>query len=138
AAAGADFIICPDNTIHQAFDLVVGKSPRPWLHIAEVVATAAKERGYRRRGTRLLLEGPVYPACLERAGLEYDLPGLAERERINEIIFQELVKGVLRTNSRAEMRTIIERLGKKGCDAVILGCTELPLLIEQSDSPLPI
>ena len=141
AAAGADFIICPDNTIHQAFDLVVGKSPRPWLHIAEVVATAAKESGYRRLGvlgTRLLMEGPVYPAYLERAALEYDLPGLAERERINEVIFQELVKGVLRTESRAEVRAIIERLGEKGCDAVILGCTELPLLIEQPDSPLPI
>jgi len=73
AAAGADFIICPDNTIHQAFNLVVGKSPRPWLHIAEVVAT--------------------------RADLEYDLPDPSERQRIDEIIFQELVKGVLRTES---------------------------------------
>ena len=141
AAAGADFIICPDNTIHQAFDLVVGKSPRPWLHIAEVVATEAKEAGYHRLGvlgTRFLMDGPVYPSCLERADLEYDLPDPGERQHINELIFQELVKGVLRTESRAEVRTIIERLGEKGCDAVILGCTELPLLIEQSDSPLPI
>ena len=84
------------------------------------------------------MDGPVYPSCLERADLEYDLPDPGERQRINEIIFQELVKGVLRTESRAEVRAIIERLGKKGCDAVILGCTELPLLIEQSDSPLPI
>jgi len=84
------------------------------------------------------MDGPVYPSCLERADLESDLPDPGERQRINEIIFQELVKGVLRTESRAEVRAIIERLGKKGCDAVILGCTELPLLIEQSDSPLPI
>ena len=141
AAAGADFIICPDNTIHQAFDLVIERSPCPWLHIAEIVATAAREAGYRRLGvlgTRFLMEGPVYPSCLERAGLEYDLPELSERDRINEIIFQELVKGVLRTDSRAEVRAIIGRLGEKGCDAVILGCTELPLLIEQPDSPLPI
>src|SRR6266404_3590090 len=141
AAAGADFIICPDNTIHQAFDLVVGKSPRPWLHIAEVVATEAQEARYRRLGvlgTRFLMDGPVYPSYLERADLEYDLPDPGERQRINEIIFQELVKGVLRTESRAEVRAIIERLGEKGCDAVILGCTELPLLIEQPDSPLPI
>ena len=97
AAAGADFIICPDNTIHQAFDLVVGKSPRPWLHIAEVVATEAKEAGYRRLGvlgTRILMDGPVYPSCLERADLEYDLPDPGERQRINEIIFKELVEGV--------------------------------------------
>jgi aspartate racemase len=141
ASAGADFIICPDNTIHQAFGLVIGRSPRPWLHIAEVVATAAREAGYRRLGvlgTRSLMEGPVYSSRLEQAGLEFDLPEPSERDRINEIIFQELVKGVLRTDSRAEVSAIIGRLGQKGCDAVILGCTELPLLIEQPDSPLPI
>jgi aspartate racemase len=141
ATAGADFIICPDNTIHQAFDLVIGRSPRPWLHIAEIVAREAKEAGYRRLGvlgTRFLMEGPVYPSRLERADLDYDVPDPGERQRINDIIFQELVKGVLRSDSRAEMRAIIERLGEKGCDAVILGCTELPLLIEQPDSPLPI
>jgi aspartate racemase len=141
AAAGADFIICPDNTIHQAFDLVVGRSPRPWLHIAEIVAAEARKAGYRRLGvlgTRFLMDGPVYPSRLERAALKWELPEPGERDRIDEIIFQELVKGVLRTESRADVRAIVGRLGEKGCDAVILGCTELPLLIEQPDSPLPI
>jgi len=77
-----------------------------------VVATAARDGGYRRLGvlgTRLLMEGPVYPSCLGRAGLEHELPNPGERQRINEIIFEELVKGFLRTESRAEVRAIIER-----------------------------
>ena len=94
AKAGADFLICPDNTIHQAFDLVQSRSPRPWLHIAEEVANEA-HRGHFKRlgvlGTRYLMEGPVYPEKLKAAGLDYRTPGPQAREQINQIIMDELV-----------------------------------------------
>src|SRR5882724_12970866 len=96
AKAGADFLICPDNTIHQAFDLVAHRSPRPWLHIAQVVAGEAKRQGFHRvgvLGTKYLMEGPVYPERLQAAGLLHGTPSAPERERINQIIFDELVCG---------------------------------------------
>src|SRR6201997_1155902 len=97
AKSGADFLICPDNTIHQAFDLVEHRSPRPWLHIAREVAKEAQRRGLKRLavlGTRYLMEGPVYREALKAAGIEYRIPSAVERERINEIIFDELVNGL--------------------------------------------
>src|SRR6202007_3046138 len=90
ARAGADFLICPDNTIHQAFDLVEHRSPLPWLHIAREVAREARHRQFKRLavlGTRDLMEGPVYPEALEQAGIEFRVPGREQRERTNEIIF---------------------------------------------------
>ena len=96
AKAGADFLICPDNTIHQAFDLVEHRSPRPWLHIAREVAKEAKRRQFKRLavlGTRYLMEGPVYREALKSAGIEYRVPGPDQRNRINQIIFDELVNG---------------------------------------------
>src|SRR5579871_3955246 len=80
ARGGADFIICPDNTIHQAFDLVAHRSPRPWLHIAEEVAKEAKKKSRKRLavlGTRYLMEGPVYPEKLRALGLEHRIPDAA-------------------------------------------------------------
>lgn len=141
ARAGADFLICPDNTIHQAFDLVVEQSPLPWLHIAEEVAMEAKRRGYHRLGilgTRYLMEGPVYPEKLADMYLAYSIPGPEDRGRISEIIFDELVTGLFRDESRAFFNQVIERLKNNGCDAVILGCTEIPLLVREENSPLPI
>lgn len=141
ASAGADFLLCPDNTIHQAFDLVAPRSPLPWLHIAHEVGVEARRRGFRRPGllgTRWLMEGPVYPKRLQPLELTPLLPSPAERERINTIIFDELVQGHFRKESRAEMAAIIERLKEKGADAVILGCTEIPLLVGPEDSPLPV
>lgn len=94
AGAGADLVICPDNTIHQAFDLVVSRSPVPWLNIAREVAMEAKRLDYRRLGvigTRFLMEGTVYPNQLSRVGIELRIPAAGERERINDIIFKELV-----------------------------------------------
>ncbi len=141
ARAGADFLICPDNTIHQAFDLVMKQSPLPWLHIAEEVASEAKRRDYRRLGilgTRYLMEGPVYPDRLADMYLAYSIPEQEERKRINEIIFDELVTGLFRDKSRAFFNQVIERLKNNGCDAVVLGCTEIPLLVREENSPLPI
>ena len=140
AKAGADFLICPDNTIHQAFDLVEHRSPRPWLHIAREVATEAKRCGYKRLavlGTRYLMEGPVYPETLKAAGIEYRIPSAVERERINQIIFDELVNGYILPRSLAYYVEVIRALKDEGCDAVVLGCTEIPLLVTPDSSPLP-
>jgi aspartate racemase len=141
AQAGAAFLICPDNTVHQAIDLIRDRSPIPWLHIAEEVASAAAERGYKSvgvLGTRYLMEGPVYPARLAAAGLRHLIPEQDDRERINRIIFDELVYGRLQASARSEFVRIIVDLKNKGCDAVALACTEIPLLIGDSDSPLPV
>jgi len=140
AKIGADFLICPDNTIHQVFDLVVNRSPRPWLHIAEEVAKEAQHCGYKRigvLGTRYLMEGPVYPEKLKAAGLDYRIPSALEREKINQIIFDELVNGRFLPQSLAYLTTVIRALGDEGCDAVVLGCTEIPLLVTPESSPLP-
>jgi aspartate racemase len=141
ARAGADFLICPDNTIHQAFEMVAKRSPRPWLHIAQEVANQAKHCHYRRLavlGTRYLMEGPVYPDKLKAAGLEYQVPGNEERERINRIIFDELVNAQFTTRSLAYFTEVIRAMKDNGCDAVVLGCTEIPLLVTEENSPLPV
>ena len=140
ARAGADFLICPDNTIHQAFDLVQHRSPRPWLHIAQEVASQARHCHYKRLavlGTRYLMEGPVYPEKLQAAGLEHRIPGEKERERINQIIFDELVNAQFTSRSLAYLTEVIRTLKEEGCDAVVLGCTEIPLLVNEQNSPLP-
>ena len=141
ARAGADFLICPDNTIHQAFDLVQHRSPRPWLHIAQEVANEAKRSHYKRLavlGTRYLMEGPVYPEKLKAAVLDYRIPGPKERERINQIIFDELVNAEFTARSLAYFTEVIRARKEEGCDAVVLGCTEIPLLINEQNSPLPV
>jgi aspartate racemase len=138
--AGADLLICPDNTLHQALDLVRDRTPVPWLHIAEEVAAVARARGFTRLGvlgTRYLMEGPVYRQTLMARGIGHEIPDATERDRINAIIFDELVYGRLEEASRSYFRTVIEALGARGCDAVVLGCTEIPLLITDADSPLP-
>ncbi len=140
AKAGADFLICPDNTIHQAFDLVEHRSPRPWLHIAREVAREAQRSNYKRLavlGTRYLMEGPVYREALKAAGIERNVPGQEQRERINQIIFDELVNGQFLPRSLAYHVEVIRALKDNGCDAVVLGCTEIPLLVAPEASPLP-
>jgi aspartate racemase len=140
AKAGADFLICPDNTIHQAFDLVEHRSPRPWLHIAEEVAREARRNRYKRLavlGTRYLMGGPVYPEKLKPAGLEYRIPEAPQREKINQIIFEELVNAEFTQRSLAYFVEVIRSMADQGCDAVVLGCTEIPLLVTPESSPLP-
>jgi aspartate racemase len=140
AKAGADFLICPDNTIHQAFDLVEHRSPRPWLHIAREVAREAQRSNYKRLavlGTRYLMEGPVYREALKAAGIERNVPGQEQRERINQIIFDELVNGQFLPRSLAYHVELIRAFKDNGCDAVVLGCTEIPLLVAPEASPLP-
>ena len=140
ARAGADFLVCPDNTIHQAFDLVEHRSPRPWLHIAREVAREAQGRGFKRLavlGTRYLMEGPVYPDALQAEGMEYRIPGPVQRERIDCIIFDELVNAKFLSQSLAYYVDVIREMKNEGCDAVVLGCTEIPLLVTPESSPLP-
>jgi aspartate racemase len=141
AKSGADFLICPDNTIHQALPYVEARSPLPWLHIAEVVATQAAERGFRRlglTGTRWLVESNVYPEKLTARGLEFVRPNPAEREEINRIIMDELVYSVFKPEAVAYLQRVIGRMKKdERCDAVVLGCTELPLILNDSNSSLP-
>jgi aspartate racemase len=140
AQCGADFLICPDNTIHQGLPCVAGRSPLPWLHIAEVVANQAAGRGFHRiglLGTRWLVESEVYPAKLTAAGLESVRPNAADREEINRIIMDELVYGVFRPEAIAVHQQVMGRLKAEGCDAVVLGCTEIPLIMNDGNSPLP-
>ena len=140
AAMGADFAICPDNTIHEAFDLVIKKSQIPWLHIAEQVAKNAKESGYKKlaiTGTKYLMEGPVYSTTLNKAGIDFEIPDTSTREKIDTIIFKELVNGIFSEKSRRYFNEVISGLKQAGCDAVMLGCTEIPLLVNPENCPLP-
>ncbi len=140
AKIGADFVICPDNTFHQALPFVLPRSPLPWLHIAEVVADEAVKRGFKRlglTGTRWLLESNVYPEKLTARGLECVRPPAAERGELGRIIMDELVCSVFKPESVAHFRRVIEQLKAERCDAVILGCTEIPLIISDANSALP-
>lgn len=140
AKVGADFLICPDNTVHQALPEILPRSPLPWLHIAEVVAAEAKARGFRRlglTGTRWLVESEVYPGKLAAKGLAFERPTAAERAETNRVIMDELVYGVFKPDGVAAFQRVIARMKGAGCDAVVLGCTEIPLIISDANSPLP-
>jgi len=140
AQVGAHFLICPDNTIHQALPHVLPRSPLPWLHIAEVVAEQAVARGFHRlglTGTRYLVESEVYPEKFGARGLAYVRPSAPEREEINRIIFDELVYGDFKPEVVVYFQDVIARLKREGCDSVVLGCTEIPLIMNDANSPLP-
>jgi aspartate racemase len=140
ARCGADFLICPDNTLHQALPLIEAQSPRPWLHMAEAVAVSAAERGFRRvglTGTRWLVDSEVYPDKLGAHGIEAIRPSIEDRTQISRIIMDELVRGIFRAESIACFQQVIGRLQQAGCDAVVLGCTEIPLIIDDTNSSLP-
>ncbi len=140
ARIGAEFLICPDNTIHQALPFIEERSPLPWLHIAEVVAEEAAARGYMRLGllgTRWLVESEVYPEKLTARGIEYVRPTETERAEINRIIMDELVYGTFKPDGIAYHQQVATRMKADGCDAVVLGCTEIPLIINDANSPLP-
>lgn len=140
AKGGADFVICPDNTIHQALPLIEARLPVPWIHIADAVADEAQRRGFRNvgiLGTRWLVHSEVYPAKFRQHGIGYVRPGVADRAEVNRIIMEELVAGELKPASVAFHQDVIGRLKGSGCDSVVLGCTEIPLIIDDSNSPLP-
>jgi aspartate racemase len=141
ADAGCDFYVCPDNTAHIAFDAATAPYPIPGLHIAEIVAEAARAERRQRvalLGTRWTMEGPTYAAAFARASVALAVPEPRERAAIDRVIFDELCQGVTRDASRARYLEIIERMKREGCDAVALACTEIPLLVTPEVSPLPI
>lgn len=141
AAAGADFFVLPDNTAHIALESPGEPFPLPCLHIGEVVARQAARDGRRKigiLGTDWTMTGPVYPGACRRHGLDWEVPGEADRATVHRIIFDELCLGIFTPESRATYLAIIERLAARGCDSVALVCTEIPLLIGPTDSPLPI
>jgi len=140
ADAGADFAICPDNTYHQAFEYLIPQSPIPWIHIAEALAEEANRLGYVRLGilgTKYLMEWPVYSKALEEFRIEREIPDESDRVAINRIIFKELVNGVFPESSRLFLNEVSEKLKARGCDVLVLGCTELPLIVRPDDTPLP-
>ena len=141
AAAGCDFFVCPDNTAHIALESPGVPFPIPALHIGEVVAEQAR-RDRRTKvgilGTKYTMNGPVYPGSLGRRGIGWGIPGEADRKIVNDIIFDELCLGTFTDEARDTYVRIIEKLAADGCDAVALVCTEIPLLITQDVSPLPI
>jgi aspartate racemase len=139
-AAGCDFFVCPDNTAHIAMEVATEPYPLPGLHIADIVANAAKTGGYKDvalLGTRWTMEGPCYPAAFERAGIGMRVPDPESRGVIDQSIFGELCLGVLSNDTRQAFVKIIAQMKDEGCDAVALSCTEIPLLITPPDSPLP-
>jgi aspartate racemase len=141
ALAGADFAICPANTAHEAFEFLLPRSPIPWLHIVEVVADAARDQGSTKLGilgTRFLMEGKVYPQILSQRGIGIVVPMADERERINSLILEELVKGILKDSTREYFQKLVIDLTEKGCDAVVMACTEIPLILRPDDVKIPL
>src|SRR5215204_6006626 len=141
AAAGADFFVLPDNTAHIAMESPGEAFPIGGLHIGEVVAEQAAKDGRSKvgiLGTKYTMNGPVYPGALGRRGIGWAIPDESDRKIIDDIIFDELCLGTFTEKSRAAYVRIINKLKADGCDAVALVCTEIPLLITQETSPLPI
>ncbi|HEV8369497.1 MAG TPA: amino acid racemase [Pyrinomonadaceae bacterium] len=141
ARAGADFAICPANTAHEAFQFMRPRSPLPWLHIVEVVGDAAAARRLSKLGilgTRFLMEGNLYRDVLSERGIESVTPDNEQREKINSFIFDELVKGTLESSTRKYFRDVVTDLADRGCDAVVMGCTEIPLILGPEDVEVPL
>ena len=139
--AGADFLICPDNTVHRALIHIERRLPLPWLHIADVVADEAQRNGFRcvgLTGTRWLVESDVYPDKLLQRGIACLRPSDEERDECSRIIMNELIYGIFEPESTAFVQAVIANLKANGCDAVVLGCTEIPLIIDSRNSPLPV
>jgi aspartate racemase len=138
---GAQILICPDNTIHRVFALACEGISAPWLHIAEEVATAAKCENFRKTGilgTKYLMQSEVYPEAFGKYAISYEIPEERQRTETNRIIFDELVCGVIKESSRDYLLDVIDDLKAKGCDSVVLGCTEIPLIVKPEDSRLPV
>ncbi len=140
ADAGCDFLICPDNSAHLAWRELQAESPLPWIHIDEGVAAEAQRLGSQcvgLLGTRFTMTGPVYPEVLGALGIDVVLPPESDQADIDAIIFDELIDGVIRDDSRARYVDVIADLANRGADSVALACTEIPLLVGPAESPLP-
>lgn len=141
AKGGADFFICPDNTAHLVLENVVHRLPIPGLHIAEVVCQEIKSNDWKKvglLGTKWTMTGSVYQNALDKENLEKIVPDETTRNKINNAIFEELCQSVFEQKTIDLFIDAIESLKRKGADCVILGCTEIPLIITSENSPLPI
>ena len=140
ADAGADFYICPDNTAHIVLEQIAGDLPLPGLHIAEVVCGEVTKRGWKRvglLGTWWTMTGPVYATMLKKRGLVMLVPDEPTMQRLNTAIFDELCLGIFNANTTDLFLGAIEDLKSRGAECVILGCTEIPLIVTEANSPLP-
>ena len=140
ANAGVDFAICPDNSCHLSWPYFVQQSPIPWLHIGEVVADEAQRNGWKKAallGTRFTMNGPMYRDVFRARGMEVVPPEAEDQKIVDDAIWNELVRGNFPESSRLRYNEVIARLKQRGCDCVILGCTEIPLLVRSDDCPLP-
>jgi aspartate racemase len=139
---GAEFIVICTNTMHKTAEAVENQVGIPLLHIADAAATEVKKMGLRKvalLGTRFTMEQDFYKArLLEKHGIEVVIPDRGEREVIHSVIYNELVLGKVLDSSREAFVKIIGRMNDVGAEGVVLGCTEIPLLISQKDSSIPI
>lgn len=134
SAAGADFAIIATNTMHIVFDELRERSPIPLISIIETTAEAVGKEGMNTvglLGTRFTMEKPFYREGLERHGIKVIVPEKADRDYINKVVFEELSRGILRPESRQRFLEIIKGLMRRGAQGVVLGCTEIPLLVTQ-------
>jgi len=139
--AGADFIILCTNTMHLCSEEIINNTTIPFLHIADATASKIKSKGLQKvalLGTKFTMEKDFYKTVLHKYGIEVIIPELAYREQIHRIIYDELVLGKIEDDSRETFKHIIAKLKNDGAQGVILGCTEIPLLIQQNDVDLPI
>ncbi len=140
ADAGADFYICPDNTAHIVLEQIAADLPIPGLHIAEVVCHEIANHQWKRvglLGTRWTMTGSVYAKALRKRGLEHLIPDEPMRERLNAAIFDELCQGIFSAKTTALFLQAIDDLKSNGAECVILGCTEIPLIVMSANSSLP-
>jgi len=141
-AGGADFLVLCTNTMHKVAPALEAAVNIPLLHIADPTAEKIKARGIKKvglLGTRFTMEEDFYRGRLEKKhGLEVLVPDESDRQLIHHVIYYELCDGSLQAESRRKFRTVIEKLGQVGAQGVILGCTEIGLLVKEKDSPLPI
>jgi aspartate racemase len=140
ASVGADFVICPDNTVHEAYDLVAPRSPIPWLSILEEVRNGAIYKGYACLGilgTEYIMTSPLYQKKLNDAGILTEIPEEKDRKKVHDIVYNELANGIFTEYQRRYFNRVIKKLKDYGAEAVVLGCTEIPLVMDPSDCPLP-
>jgi len=139
--AGAELGLMATNTFHRVFDEVAASVPIPLISILDVVSDRLGELGCRRAallGTKITMSGSFYPEHLLAHGIETVVPTAAEQDAIDRTIFEELSRGLITQESKASLIATADRLIEGGADAIILGCTELPLLVEQDDLSAPV
>lgn len=140
ASIGADFVLCPDNAVHEAFDLVAPNSPVPWLSLLEEVGIEAKRRGHEKvgiLGTEYIMSSPLYHKKLNDAGLEIEIPNEKNRKMISKIVYDELANGLFTERSRMHFDEVVKKFKDNDADGVVLASSEISLLIDKEECPLP-